>query len=37
MPEGTLLAMLSLPDGKPPYPVVIRLHGCSGGIMGLEV
>ncbi len=32
MPKGTLTALLTLPDGKPPYPVVIVLHGCDGGI-----
>jgi dienelactone hydrolase len=32
MPKGELPAILTLPDGKPPYPVVILLHGCGGGI-----
>lgn len=36
MPSGVLTALLTLPEGKPPYPAVILLHGCGGGITGLQ-
>lgn len=32
MPKGALPAILTLPKGKPPYPAVILLHGCTGHI-----
>jgi dienelactone hydrolase len=32
MPSVPLTAILTLPKGQPPYPAVILLHGCGGGI-----
>jgi dienelactone hydrolase len=37
MPTRALRAVLTLPEGKPPYPVVILLHGCGGVSAELQV
>jgi dienelactone hydrolase len=36
MPSTALAAILTLPKGQAPYPAVILLHGCDGGIFYLK-